>query len=93
MQNNAQENDDFSDYCNPSGYLFIYDCFSYKPPKMDIAVKRKIGSYAHYDVYSLDGYFDNFVSYSTSSLFLEYLNIFMRVYIFYDFREVMRGLI
>ncbi len=52
----------------PLAAYYIYDCFSYKPPKMDIAVKRKIGSYARYDVSSLDGEFDNFVSFSLNSL-------------------------
>ncbi len=47
---------------------YIYDCFSYKPPKMDTVIERKIGSYARYDVSSLDDDFDNFVSYSINSL-------------------------
>ena len=52
----------------PLVLAYIYDCFSYKPPKMDIAIQRKIGSYARYDVSSLDDDFDNFVSYSINSL-------------------------
>lgn len=47
---------------------YIYDCFSYKPPKMDMVIERKIGSYARYDLSSLDDNFDNVVSYSINSL-------------------------
>jgi uncharacterized protein (DUF2164 family) len=46
----------------------IYDCFSYKLPKTDAVIERKIGSYARYDVSSLDENFDNFVSFSINSL-------------------------
>ena len=47
---------------------YIYDSFSYKPPKMDIAIERKIGFYARYDLSSLDDNFENFVSFSINSL-------------------------
>ena len=47
---------------------YIYDCFSYKPPKTDIVIERKIGSYARYDMSSLYDNFDNFISFSINSL-------------------------
>ena len=47
---------------------YIYDCFSYKPPKTNIVIEREIGSYARYDVSSLDDNFDNFISFSINSL-------------------------
>ena len=47
---------------------YIYDCFSYKPPKTDAINYREIGSYARYDVSSLDDNFDNFVSFTINSL-------------------------
>ena len=47
---------------------YIYDCFSYKPPKTDFVIYRDIGSYAHYDMSSLFEDFDNIISYSINSL-------------------------
>ena len=47
---------------------YIYDCFSYKPPKTDFVIYRDIGSYARYDMSSLDDSFDNFISFSINSL-------------------------
>ncbi len=47
---------------------YIYDCFSYKPPKTDFVIYRDIGSYARYDMSSLFEYFDNIISYSINSL-------------------------
>ena len=47
---------------------YIYDCFSYKPPKTDFVIYRDIGSYARYDMSSLFDEFDNFISFSINSL-------------------------
>lgn len=47
---------------------YIYDCFSYKPPKTDFVIYRDIGSYARYDMSSLFEDFDNIISYSINSL-------------------------
>ena len=52
----------------PLVLAYIYDCFSYKLPKTDAVIERKIGSYARYDVSSLDDNFDNFISFSINSL-------------------------
>lgn len=47
---------------------YIYDCFSYKPPKTDFVIYRDIGSYARYDMSSFFEDFDNIISYSINSL-------------------------